>query len=67
MKQILTCIHQLVFFVMNEVERFLLKSKSGNSKKQLTIECCKPYFNNDIQLLEVIIDLIFPKLSKLNL
>lgn len=56
--------HELILFVMNEVERFILKSKSGQSKKQLTIECCKPYFDNNIEILEVIIELIFPKLKQ---
>jgi hypothetical protein len=56
--------HELVLFVMNEVERFILKSKSGDSKKKLTIECCKKYFDNNVEILEVIINLLFPKVKQ---
>lgn len=57
--------HELVLFIMNEVERYILKSKSGDSKKQLVIECCKKYFDNNIEILEVIINLLFPKIKQI--
>ena len=56
--------HELVLFVMNEVERYILKSKSGDSKKQLTIECCKKYFDNNTEILEVIIEILFPQVKQ---
>ena len=36
-----------VLFVMQEVERFILKKKSGENKKDLAIQVCQKYFNND--------------------
>jgi hypothetical protein len=56
--------YDLVLFVMNEVERYILKAKSGDSKKQLTIECCKKYFDDNVEILEVIIKLLFPQLKQ---
>ena len=53
-----------VFFVMTEVEKYILKSKSGDSKKQLVIHVCSKYFNNDDQIVELIINLLFYKLSQ---
>ena len=58
---------QLVLYVMQEVEKFILKPKSGESKKQLVIECCKKYFNDDPQLVEMVINLVFKKLSQIKL
>lgn len=55
---------EFVLFVMNEVERFLLKPKSGESKKQLVIEACKSYFNDDADLVVMVINLVFKKLKQ---
>lgn len=55
---------EFVLFVMNEVERFLLKAKSGESKKQLVIEACKSYFNDDADLVVMVINLVFKKLKQ---
>lgn len=56
--------HKFVLFVMQEVERFILKKKSGENKKDLVIQVCQKYFNNDPDLVEMVIDLVFEKLSQ---
>jgi len=56
---------KFVLYVMQEVEKFLLKPKAGQSKKELVIECVKPYFNNDSALVEMVIDLVFEKLPQI--
>ena len=55
---------KLVLFVMSEVEQYILKPKSGNTKKELVIEICKKYFNDDPVLVELIIKLVFRELSQ---
>jgi len=55
---------KLVLFVMQEVENFLLKAKCGESKKELVSSICKIYFNNEIDLVEMVINLVFHKLSQ---
>lgn len=56
---------KFVLYVMQEVEKFLLKPKAGQSKKELVIECVKPYFNNDPALVEMVIELVFEKLTQI--
>lgn len=55
---------KFVLFIMEQVERYLLKPKCGQSKKQLVIEVCKKYFNNDPDLVDVIINLMFDQLKQ---
>ncbi len=55
---------RFVLFVMDEVEKFILKSKSGKAKKDLVIEICKKYFNDDPTLVELVIKLVFKELSQ---
>ncbi len=54
----------LVLFVMNEVEKFILKPKSGKNKEKLVVESVKKYFNNDEDLVRLVIKLVFKKLSQ---
>ena len=54
----------LVLFVMNEVENFILKPKSGKAKEKLVIESVKKYFNDDEELVQLVIKLVFNKLSQ---
>lgn len=54
----------IVFFVMQEVEKFMLKPKAGEYKQQVCVECCKKYFNNDDGLVSLIIKLLMPKLKQ---
>lgn len=56
---------KFVLYIMKEVEKFLLKPKAGESKKELVIECVKPYFNNDSALVEMVIDLVFKDLQQI--
>mmetsp|Transcript_7671 Transcript_7671/g.8132 ORF Transcript_7671/g.8132 Transcript_7671/m.8132 type:complete len:198 (+) Transcript_7671:1558-2151(+) len=56
---------KLVLYVMGEVEKFILKKKSGESKKKLVIEVCKSYFNNDPEFVEMVINLVFKKLKQI--
>jgi len=56
---------KFVLYVMMEVEKFLLKPKAGQSKKELVIECVKQYFNNDPALVEMVIELVFEKLPQI--
>jgi hypothetical protein len=56
--------YQFVEFIMCEVEKFLLKKKSGHIKKQIVVEICKRYFNNDEKLVEMVIDLVFHKIPQ---
>ena len=57
--------HQLVEFIMREVEKFILKKKAGETKKQVVVEICKKYFNNDEKLVEMVIGLVFHKLPQI--
>jgi hypothetical protein len=54
----------LVSFVMHEAERFLLKPKSGGAKRQLVIDCVKKYFDDNDQMVGVVIDLLFKDLKQ---
>jgi hypothetical protein len=56
---------KLVAFVMHEVERFVLKPKQGVAKRSLVIDCCKKYFNDDPELVSVVIDLLFKELKQI--
>jgi len=57
----------IVFFVMQEIEKFLLKPKAGTSKSQVCIECCKKYFNDDADLVLFAIKLLMPKLHQVKM
>ena len=57
--------YQFVEFIMCEVEKFILKKKAGETKKQIVVEICKKYFNNDEKLVELVIDLVFHKLPQI--
>ena len=54
----------LVLFVMNEVENYILKPKSGKYKSNLVVEVCKKYFNDNPDLVNLVIKLVFDKLSQ---
>ena len=49
---------------MNEVEKFILKPKSGKNKEKLVVESVKKYFNNDDDLVKLVIKLVFKELSQ---
>lgn len=54
----------IVFFIMQEVEKYILKPKSGQFKESICIECCQAFFNNDKELVALIVKLLMPKLSQ---
>ena len=54
----------LVSFVMYEVERYLLKPRSGKAKRHLVIDCVKKYFDDNDQIVGVVIDLLFKDLKQ---
>lgn len=56
---------KIVYFVMCEVEKFILKPKAGEAKKNLVCEACKRYFNNDSDLVLLVINLVFHKLPQI--
>lgn len=47
---------EIVIYVMEEIESFLLKPKSGNEKKQIAIAILKPMFHNDEVITGITID-----------
>mmetsp|Transcript_4438 Transcript_4438/g.4460 ORF Transcript_4438/g.4460 Transcript_4438/m.4460 type:complete len:157 (-) Transcript_4438:1139-1609(-) len=55
---------KLVAFIMHEVERYILKPKSGVAKRALVINCCKKYFDDNDDVVGVVIDLLFKELKQ---
>lgn len=47
---------EIVIYVMEEIEKFLLKPKSGSEKKQIAIAILKPMFHNDEVIAGIAID-----------
>lgn len=54
----------LVLFLMQQIEEYILLPKSGEHKTNLLIECVKEYYNNDVELVKMVIRLVFPKLKQ---
>jgi len=52
---------------MHEVERYILKAKSGIVKRQLVIDCVKKYFDENENIVGVVIDLLFKDLKQVKL
>ena len=59
--------YEVVFFVMTEVERFLLVSKGGEQKSELVAEVCKRFFNDDPQLVSVVVELLMHRLPQVKM
>lgn len=57
--------YPLVLFVMEEVEKYILKAKAGGAKRQLVCQVCKKYFDDNEQFVGIIIDLLFHELSQI--
>ncbi len=55
----------IVFFVMNEIEKFILKPQAGQSKEELCVQCVKKYFNDDEDLVRLIVKLLFNQLHQI--
>ena len=56
--------HSLVLFVSQIVEDFFNKPLQGEMKREVVIDICKPFFNNDDQLVEMVLELVFDKVIK---
>ncbi len=56
--------HSLVLFVSQIVEDIFTKPGLGSIKRDIVVEVCKEYFNNNTDLVHMVIDLIFEKIIK---
>lgn len=59
--------HSVVLFVAQVVEDIFNKPKQGPLKKEVVIEICKQYFNGEEALVEMVLELVFPKIIKTTL
>jgi hypothetical protein len=59
--------HEIVFFVMTESEKFLLVSKSGEQKKDIVVDVCKRFFNDDPALVRLVVELLIHKLPQVKM
>lgn len=55
----------IVYFVMTEIEKYILKPNAGQSKEELCVQCVKKYFNDDEDLVRLIIKLLFKQLHQI--
>jgi hypothetical protein len=56
--------HSLVLFVAQIVEDFFNKPLQGEMKREVVIDICKPFFNDDQALVEMVLELVFDKVIK---
>jgi hypothetical protein len=56
--------HELVLFAIQIAEDFFLDKKCGEAKKKCVVDACKPYFNDDDELVMKIIELVFRDVIK---
>jgi hypothetical protein len=59
--------HSVVLFVAQVVEDIFNKPKQGDLKREVVVETCKHYFNGEAPLVEMVLDLVFPKIIKTTL
>ena len=59
--------HSVVLFVAQVVEDIFNKPKQGELKRDVVVEICKDYFNGEASLVEMVLDLVFPKIIKTTL
>ena len=59
--------HTAVLFCAQIVEDIFCKPKSGAIKEEIVIECCKKYFNEDPELVKMVLELVFEKVIKTSL
>lgn len=59
--------HSVVLFVAQVVEDIFNKPKQGELKREVVVEICKHYFNGEAPLVEMVLDLVFPKIIKTTL
>jgi hypothetical protein len=58
---------KLLLFAMQAVENYIIKSKSGEKKLAVVVECVEKYFKGDIQLIMKMVELLLPKVKKMNI
>ncbi len=58
---------KIVLFAMQAVENYIVKPKQGQRKLAVVVECVKHYFNDDIVLIVKMIELLLPKIKKMNI
>jgi len=59
--------HSVVLFVAQVVEDIFNKPNQGDVKREVVVEICKDYFNGEAPLVEMVLDLVFPKIIKTTL
>ncbi len=60
--------HEIIQFVCSVAEDFFISDRNmGDLKESSVIECCSKYFNNDIELVKKIIQLVLPNVPKSNI
>lgn len=59
--------HTAVLFCAQIVEDIFTKSKQGELKKEIVIEVCKRFFNDDDALVNMVLELVFDKIIKTTL
>jgi hypothetical protein len=59
--------HTAVLFCAQIVEDIFCKPKQGVIKEEIVIECCKKYFNEDPELVKMVLELVFEKIIKTSL
>jgi len=56
--------HTAVLFCAQIVEDIFTKPKQGELKKEIVVEVCKQFFNNDEALVNMVLELVFEKIIK---
>lgn len=59
--------HSLVLFVAQIAEDFFNKPAQGEIKRDVVIDICKPFFDDNQELVEMVLDLVFDKIKKTTL
>jgi hypothetical protein len=66
-KEELTLNHSVVLFCCQIVEDLFTSKSKGEIKKQVVVEVCREFFDDKASLVEMVIDLVFEKVTKTTL
>jgi hypothetical protein len=58
-------VKEVVVFVLQKIENFVLKKKSGEVKRALAVKVLKHFFNNDNNITGMVIDLCVKEISQI--
>lgn len=58
---------QLLLFAMQAVENYITKPHSGDFKLAVVIECVKDYFKGDADLIVKMVEILMPRIKKMNI